>query len=1284
MSLAFACTLLLPLQAHSQTSPCTIERGTVNFQSNPDNPFSQSNTGSDFKITCNGDLEGVANRDWWVDLFAFTSGFVAGKSKVIIDMDGTDNNEVFRIDTATEVGTLFITGSLANNDTEVDRIVISISDVDPDGGTAYDLDVENHGIIESSGNGRMGLVVGSYFGANVMATNKGTITTTGNTHQRGEGENFPNRVANGFYAWIGDGAGTITLVNEGMIDAQGTAARGMTADIGEYDDDPLTPKGGGDINIINRKQISTSGDGHDFGGETGVYNAHGISAHMNDSPGNISLRNESAGKITTSGTGARGMTGYTEGTGNVQVENFGTVTTTGGMFEHRTENFHRADGIYAGAQSGDATAINQSDAEITTGVEGDSTVAGAHGVRAVTNEVGAGTAMVSNAGRIITHGGNSHGMSTWAVSQIARGTNEGKITTHGDESDGASIIAPAGSESGRMVKVSNSGTIITNGDSSEGIEATFWHDEAENIDDAKGEAHAENSGTITVNGNGNADWLTGGVFAGFFHNPRNSGRILNGGDARVTNSGTVKATGNRTEGLGVESHGSGNVVVINTGTVTAGNEGDPDATPPVARKFGIGIRANAYTSSSSDDVDADVDVDVQVKGATANITAFGAESDDTSTNDFNETIGIGILAALSSQGVSSTTGHAKVTVSGGAKVSAFGSSQDEKGHAVMFIGGKGTLDLIASTLVGNVQFADGSFDDVLNVTESGSIDGKIDFGLGGDDEMNINIAENRLFNLTGDIFGLETMTITGPGTTHFSGGVFFENSALNLENGVLVVSGSLNLNQGTMTVHRAGKLVFDIDDEGKFTGQLFAGTLHFEGIDSADAAVYAQLNSDIEPDMVEGVQTKIATEDQIFPILFVDSITSGDMSDTPQVVTELQILSESGGEVHMVGTVESGAVATFDSEMAGNIGVAVLPENPEPGAGGSGPAAGGSGSASGGGGGGSGSGAGAAIGLGLLAVLLSNFLGGDDTGTSFTSHAFASPVSSYFASADSRSIQQSGAATDAPYRLWVRNSTGEFSETSDASVGGSEIGLSLQGNNGYYIEASMMPNVSGSVDSLKFAAEGSSYAINGGLRNDRHFANLRVSQGNFEAKSVVDNPVINSALISNSRIRSSQIQLSAGTSWISNGLRFGPSAAFQAGTFEQDAHDAHGAVMTASVPAYSQDYTSAKLGFGIAATQWLNSASSIQWRPHMRFDVMRTNSQDVNDLTLRQSDKDGILSFNTKAGVRSMPETVSQLSFGAAIKSPGSSQGMWKLAMTGLEADGEDYHAAMIGYQLKF
>ena len=693
----------------------------------------------------------------------------------------------------------------------------------------------------------------------------------------------------------------------------------------------------------------------------------------------------------------------------------------------------------------------------------------------------------------------------------------------------------------------------------------------------------------------------------------------------------------------------------------------------MAGKFGVGIYGEAATDSTTDDPDTDVDVMILVSGSRGSVLAYGADSDDQSTDDYDESKGIAILA--DSGGMNSSdayTGHSRVDIYNGARVEAFGAN-GEHGHAVMFKGGKGALNLVNSSLAGNISFTDGDHDDVFTIEQasSGSIDGDINF-FGGDDLMTVSIAQDQYFVINGDIMGLETMNKTGEGSVSFTGGVEFEGSTLNLDEGVLIIAGHLDLKEGVLTVKQAAKLAFEIAgvNAGQF-GSLTADTLTFEG---TDASVQAYIASDANEATV-----KAALEDAELTFLNVETVNAGGTE-----TKEVAIVSEADAVVGNINADGEGQI-TDSSTLTSSPEVKM--EKPDttgggakPGSEGSNQVASGSSSSSNAGG--------AILGLGLLAVLLGSFLGDDDASASFGDYYFNTPQSAYIAQANERGVMTIKETGNQPYQMWIR--TGHTAQpmrmtgVSNTGVSGTEVGVNLYNSDTFYINTSVAPNVSAEVGSLNLAAKGEVYSLSSGWRNDRYFGGLRVSHGEFEVNSIVDNPIVNSALISNTKLRNTQAQLRAGMNLGTGALRFTPSASVQVGTYENSEHVAESPALEATIPSYTQDYTSVQLGLKMTSEKWLSFTNGSKWKPQLKFDSIHTDSKDTGSLTLRQSDKAGALSFNTNAGLRSMPDVVNSMSFGAKVKSSTNDQAEWKFGFAGLEADGEEYYAAMAAYQLKF
>ena len=460
----------------------------------------------------------------------------------------------------------------------------------------------------------------------------------------------------------------------------------------------------------------------------------------------------------------------------------------------------------------------------------------------------------------------------------------------------------------------NSGTITTSGDDASGLGAYFELEAATIADsaDALGLVSVTNSGTITVKGNGTGSGFITGLEAAYRTKAGNLGAIFNSGDVKIENSGEITASGDRAKGIYALTEGRGKVDISVSGTVSAGHQGDSGTMTDDPKTFGIGIHAHADTDhpvGTADDItsdpDTDIDVMIVVTGSGASIMAYGASSDDDTTADFDESKGITILAETGA-----STGHSYVEINSGAKVSAASATAENGGYAVMFKGGKGTLDIDGANLVGNIMFTDN--DDELKIAKTGSIEGDIDFGEG-DDTMDVDIGKDQRFQITGNITDLTTLTKEGAGYVRFGGDVSFQgDSVLNLEDGALVIAGKLDLGSGEVTVHEAGKIVFEIGSGGSI-GSITADSIHFEEIEAADVSVYAQLNDDLEDDEdVSAARTGLTADTH--ELLNVNSITSGE-SESPTDVDSLSIKTVKANDA----TVSVGSIAYAD-----NVGTATF------------------------------------------------------------------------------------------------------------------------------------------------------------------------------------------------------------------------------------------------------------------------------------------------------------------------------------------------------------------------
>ena len=1220
------------LAVDENTDDCSIERGIISS----DNAFTMSVTGSDFKLTCSGQLSDKLTNESIEELLDFGPGFVAGTSKILLDLKGLEG-EITSVSLHSDAALNIVTGTITTDaDTEKGYRSVTFGSSD----ASNPINVENQATITAKGAGTRALVVRNGHGGDATLTNHGTVVAEGEPYTRPDTDH-PYRRGDAVVMGVdGSGSGNIMLTNRGSVATKGQGGRGLSATIDK--------EGSGNAIVHNYGTVKTEGDPWTPDKvrniETQKYRAYGVFSSI-EGGGHAEVINQLGGSITTMGAEARGLFAFSGGpTGTATAINYGTVTT------------HGSD---------------------------------ARGVSGNTEGQNGATVTVTNEGTITTHGEQAHGLYTYAgraadyegdereenfsSQSTVSARNTGTITTSGDNADGAAIYGPISLDPLSQISIFNSGTVTTNGVSADGFEAGFLAYITEDSD-ASGKVLVENVGTVTVNGDGPDDgWSIG--LSGFYWANTNSesgdsgGNILNSGDVVMQNSGTINAVGHRSIGINASTLGIGTSTInIRGGVVTAGSSGDSET--ETGKKFGIGVRGISETDSTSDDESDDVDVLILVSGSSV-IRAFGATADDSATSDYNETMGIGIEA-----NTGAATGHSVVTISDGSSVTA------DDGYAVMFVGGQGTLNLDGATLVGDTMFTDQ--DDTFNVMESGgSITGQIDFG-GGEDEMVVNVAKDQNFTLNGDIIGLETLNKTGAGLARFGGDVTFQGSTLSLEQGVLVIAGHMNLGTGEVTIEKAGKLTFEIDGSGN-TGSMTADSVHFEGVSAEEVSVHTQISEDVDDDSLDEVRASIASKTPV--LLNAGTITSGSES-SPVTVTSLSLQSESAdGSVMNVGTVQGDTgAAAFIADRVKNIARTSTSdtdtEDPstetEAGAGDTATTASG----------GSSNSSNVILGVGLLAILVAYFTADDDGSAGFSEYYFDKPQSAYITSVSDRGVLTIRESGKKPYQLWIRTSqvapSLSMTGVNGTGVNGTEVGMSLYSSDNVYFDASIAPNVAAEVGSLNLAAKGEVYSLSSGWRNDRYFGGLRLSHGEFEVNSIVDNPIVNSALISNAKLRNTQAQLRAGMNLGTGALRFTPSASVQVGTYENSEHVADSPALEATIPSYAQDYTSVQLGLKMTSEKWLSFTNGSKWKPQLKFDSIHTDSKDAGSLTLRQSDKAGALSFNTNAGLRSMPDVVNSMSFGAKVKSSANDQAEWKFGFAGLEADGEEYYAAMAAYQLKF
>ena len=595
-----------------------------------------------------------------------------------------------------------------------------------------------------------------------------------------------------------------------------------------------------------------------------------------------------------------------------------------------------------------------------------------------------------------------------------------------------------------------------------------------------------------------------------------------------------------------------------------------------------------------------------------------------------------------------------------------------------------TIDFTGATLFGDLGIENNN--SVLNIGNAVKIRNGIQFGGGASAINTINITngtgENQYFQIDGIVEDVTTLNKQGKGYARFVGGVNFNGSdqKLNLKDGLLVIVGDIDLSDGAVTIYEPGKLAFEIG-EGGATGTISADTVRFLSSDSRNHAVYVQWNNELDSGAVTTAKEGLSD----VQLLSATTVEHGPQDEDGTELTKLAVKSVDAEGENNVGSIDTsgGTVAwgsadnTDDdaaainmigalSNLTATLNEPIVPVSKT----------------------GDDDNNGAILGLGLVAVLIALYWGDGSSGSSFAdNYAFNTPQSAYIASVDEQSMLTIRETGNQPYQVWIRTGmqdTMQLAGIKGAGVSRTEVGLSLYRSDEFYIEASSAQDISAQVSSLNQAAQGEVYSLSSGWQNERYFAGVKLSYGEFDTDAVMHNPIINSALISESEVRHTQAQFTAGTRWSAGHLQFTPSASVQAGTFDYSAHQAKGAVLNAEIPAYSQDYSALRFGLKMSASEWLNFSEDLKWKPHLQLDQIQTDSGSGSDVTLRQMDRLGILGFNSAATVQAMPEVVNAVSFGTSVKSSKSSQAEWKFGFAGLEADGEYYHAAVAAYQMRF
>ena len=1176
-----------------------------------------------------------------------------------------------------------------------------VGSADPPVYTKNDWQIDNYLNVTANGRGKRAIGIFNESGGGVTFRNFADITTTGEGFTRPPDRMYRTRTANGITVTSesDNSTGDVMVINEaeGSVTTQGTGARGIFAYTG----------GTGDATVINRGVVSTSGHVYksdDADEEFPYRRADGI--YANSTGGNVRAENENI--VTTSGNGARAVFAYTDGAGKTAVaKNRGTVTVSGGKYV-------------------------DSDEEI-----------GSFGVAAITSD-GSSFATNESAGTVTISGEDSDAVLAYSYFSTTAGqtvvaTNQGTISGTSTASEALGLVAGGDAgENGISVLAENSGDITMEGEGAFGIVAfyTIVDDGSTGLRNNPGSVSVNNSGNVIVSGDRHSNTtelanIHSGIYA--FYDDDDDGdntEFGNTGNVSVVHTGEIEVK----NGIGIytEVFGSGNskVEVKDGATIEAGKAED---TPNnIDASWGMGIYSRAKVDSTTDDVADDDDIHIVISGEDTAVTAYSVDDDDVATTDVDERESIGIMAEMieTREANIPVTAHAKVEVLDGATVTA--------DKAVVFEGGRGTLNVTNSTIHGDVEFHAGDFDDMFSLVggnvegninfydgddvfdiRSGLVKGNIDFG-DGDDTLNLRIwgridgnldfglGDDHLYLdvlntygpsvITGNILGIETMTKRCPGDVRIEGNVDFTASTLSLEEGGLIVAGVVDLMGGEVIIHDETKLTFEIGDiinDPLNYGRFESATAIFK--QDADPEIHTQLAASlVDNDRTGAVREKLNNDSDPPTITFVDGGFKQENSQGQEDDVDVMVMTTDteSGTTRRVGTVNSSTdnFTTCDTAVADCSEIEVADEVQERteaptdstvstvstdstvSTSDRSPS------------GGSSSKRGTLLGVGLVAALF-YFWDFDIFGEDSAEYAYdnlslqggsARPTDDILPSLGniSRVRWDNG-------QYWLRSLAENKSNLplgTHAKVQGAEFGVKYNLGDGFSLNGSFVPEISASIPGSQL--KGHILQVGGNWSNGNFFTGLKISYENHDTTLITANPVINSSFKGNSTLTNTHLQFQTGTMMNYGSMEAKTMLSMFTGSMKQGAYLAESPVMTADIPELSQRYTGWNFGLNLKSSEIIETSNGTRVLPSLTMNTMRTTTTGIESMLITQSDRIGALSFRTNSGVRELPRTINMLGLSSDIKR--SSNSGWRVGYMGAEIDGEFENFVLARFSMKF
>ena len=1304
------CALLIFIAINSpiafgQTGSCVAEQGTwSNLDTNqPVFTPGTSSTDDDVRINCTGDLTDITDEilETAIDKIDSIDDFFHSNSKIGVYVNVTDDLTTVSGTIHSDTNLLILFAGDVVTETTNDGFAVivepenEVDSADPPVYTKNDWRIDNYLNVTANGNGKRAIAIFNESGGGVTFRNFADITTTGEGFTRPSTKMYRTRTANGITVTSesDNSTGDVMVINEaeGSVTTQGDGARGINAYTG----------GTGDATVINRGAVSTRGSvykSEDADEKFPYRRADGIFANSNK--GNARAENENI--VTTSGDGARAVFAYTGGAGKTAVaKNRGTVTVSGNKYR---------DGLR----------------EI-----------GAFGVAAITDD---GSSFATNeiAGTVTIRGIDSEAVLAYSefsttAGQTVVATNQGTISGTSTASEASGLVAGgAAGENGSSAHAENSGDITMEGDGALGIVAFYRIVDDGGLQNSPGSASVNNSGNVIVSGDRPSiatefAHFHSGIYAGFFDLDKgDTDEFGNTGNVSVVHTGEIEVKNGI--GINTEVYGSGNskVEVKDGATIEAGKAED---TPNnIDASWGMGIYSRAKVDSTTDDVadDDDDDIHIVISGEDTAVTAYSENMNDVATTDVDETKSIGIMAELieTREANMPVTAHAKVEVLDGATVTA--------DKAVVFEGGRGTLNVTNSTIVGDVEFHAGDFDDMFSLAggnvegninfydgndefdiRSGLVKGNIDFG-DGDDTLNLRIwgridgdldfglGDDNLYLdvlntygpsvITGSIFGIETMTKRCPGDVRIEGKVDFDASTLSLEEGGLIVAGVVDLKGGEVIIHDETKLTFEIGDiinDPLNYGRFVDASAIFK--QDADPEIHTQLAASlVDNDRTGAVREKLNNDSDAPTITFVDGGFKQENSQGQKDDVDVMVMTTDteSGTTRRVGTVDSSKnFTTCDTAAADCSEIEVAEEVQErteaPPVSTVSTVSTSDRSPSGG----SSSNRGTLLGVGLVAALFYlwdlDIFGEDSAEYAYDNLSLQGgsvrPTDDILPSLGNISRVRWG--DNGQY--WLRSLAENKSNLplgTHAKVQGAEFGVKYNLGDGFSLNGSFVPEFSASIPGSQL--KGHVLQVGGNWSNGNFFTGLKISYENHDTTLITANPVINSSFKGNSTLTNTHLQFQTGTMMNYGSMEAKTMLSMFTGSMKQGAYLAESPVMTADIPELSQRYTGWNLGLNLKSSEMIETSNGTRVLPSLTMNTMRTTTTGIESMLITQSDRIGALSFRTNSGVRELPRTINMLGLGSDIKR--SSNSGWRVGYMGAEIDGEFENFVLARFSMKF